>query len=428
LAGLSFTNHLQTVLLFPTFLLLWIARRNVWRIGFRTFLTAVLLFLLGLSLYLYLPIRSSNGPLMDWGATSQFDNFVRHISGWQYRVWMFNLTADRVGQNFLSAVETIAGQFHFLLWPLVLAGLLRPKRISPVFLWGILLFAAATIFYNINYDIGEIDVYYLPAALAFFLFAGTGALSLAEKIEAMKKGKGTALTALSAGLIFLSAHPLVSGWARADRTQNRFAQETVENIFKSAPSGGLVFSALWDHYAPWMYNHFILKNRLDLTLFDLLLARYSWYLDYFKKNFPQLAAGSEREIDSARVLIHNFEQGKPFDPAVIEAAYQRMLGSLLQNNAGRMPVYLDAATRFDSAARWVPIPEGVLFRLYPKLGYYPFQTPALGFREAENRLFWSDPIVRREVEALNRMLQLRGSYEKAAGALKSDAEGRGFRP
>lgn len=428
LVGLSFTNHLQTVLLFPTFLLLFVARRKVWKFGLKTFLTAALLFLLGFSVYLYLPIRSSSGPLADWGATSQFDNFIRHISGWQYRVWMFNLTADQVRQNFFSALETIARQFHLLFLPLLLAGLFWQRLVSRILLYGILLFAAITIFYNINYDIGEIDVYYLPAAFAFFFAAGIGALILLEKAEAMKKGRGAALAVLTAGLLFLCSYALVSGWEKADRTKNRFAQEAVENIYKSAPAGGLVFTALWDHYAPWMYNHFVLGNRPDVGMFDLLLARYSWYLNYFKKHFPALASGSEREIDSARVLIHNFEQGKPFNPAVIEAAYQRMLGSILRHNIAKMPVYLDMATKFDSAAGWVPIPEGVLFRLYPKLDYYPFTTPPLGFKEAESALFLNDPIIRREIDALARMKQMRESYERAAATLKSDGAGTGSRP
>jgi len=419
LVGLSFTNHLQTVLFFPTLFLFFLVRRNDWGIGSKEFATALLFFLLGLSIYLYLPIRSANSPLANWGATSELDNFRRHVSGWQYRVWMFQLSSSQVWENFLSALKIIAGQFHLLSPLLFLIGLIFCKN-SKVFLWGLLLLGAVTICYNINYDINDIDVYYLPAVFVLYLLGGVGALSILARSETSKQKSNftKALTLLLA--LFFTINSLASGWAKADRSQNHFAQEAVENIYQSGPNGGLIFTAAWDHYAPWLYNHFVLGKRPDLIMLDISLARYSWYLDFLKQAYPDFVAGSEKQMDSARALIHQFEKGLPFNSAVIEAAYQSMLASILRQNIQKHPVYFDVSTHFDSAAGWFSIPEGVLFRLYPKLAYYPFETPRLDFPEAKNSIFLEDPIVRREVESLNRMLDLRRSYEAAAASFKSN--------
>lgn len=427
LAGLSFTNHLQTVLLFPTLFFFFLSRRKAWGVGIKELVISIFVFLLGLSIYLYLPVRSAAHPLANWGATSELDNFLRHVSGWQYRVWMFHLSSSQVWENFLSALKIIAGQFHLLFFLFVLIGLIF-YRSSKVFLRGLLLLTAVTVFYNINYDINDIDVYYLPAVFVLYLLGGVGALSILARIETLKQKSNftKALTLLLA--LFFTINSLASGWAKADRSQNRFAQDAVENIYLSAPSGGLVFTPIWDHYAPWLYNHFVLGKRPDLIMLDISLARYSWYLDFLKPAYPDLAAGTEKQMDSARTLIHQFEKGLPFNSSVIEAAYQSMLASILRRNIQKHPVYFDVATRFDSAASWFPIPEGVLFRLYPKLAYYPFETPRLGFLEAENSMFLEDPIVKREVESLNRMLDLRKSYETAVAGFKSNTGNKPSRP
>lgn len=46
----------------------------------RAWLEPALFFLLGLSLYLYLPLRAINEPLVNWGYTARLDPFLKHLS------------------------------------------------------------------------------------------------------------------------------------------------------------------------------------------------------------------------------------------------------------------------------------------------------------------------------------------------------------
>lgn len=67
LYGLSFGDHMSTLLLFPAlaFLVLITEGKEIFRSP--RFSTLVLFFILGLSIYLYLPVRAVQRPLLNWG-------------------------------------------------------------------------------------------------------------------------------------------------------------------------------------------------------------------------------------------------------------------------------------------------------------------------------------------------------------------------
>ncbi|MFH0930397.1 MAG: DUF2723 domain-containing protein, partial [Candidatus Zixiibacteriota bacterium] len=122
LYGLSFGNHLSTLLLFPgfIFLLFSIYRKSIFDLK-RVFLF-LSFFLLGLSIYLYLPIRSSCNPILNWGEPSTLSNFKRHVTGWQYRVWMFSESAQVLWDNFRNYLHLFYSQFPIYLLPWIFLG------------------------------------------------------------------------------------------------------------------------------------------------------------------------------------------------------------------------------------------------------------------------------------------------------------------
>lgn len=426
LLGLAFTNHLQTVLLFPTLLLLFLIYHRTWNLNLSTFGWAGFLFLLGLSPYLYLPFRSSAGPLADWGATADWGNFIRHVTGWQYRVYMFAIPFEQVWENGKTALQTVASQ---LKWPfyLLLPGLFFFPRPNGKMLAAFGLYPLITLVYNAGYDIPDIEPYYLPVVFLLWWLAGAGALGWLWAAGKRQRLKTPAQMGLLAALSLSTVYAAFSHWSRADQSKNRFPQEALENIYQSAPHGGLVFTAVWDHYAPWLYNHFVLGKRPDLLMLDVNLTNRSWYLDFLKRSRPEILRGLEGKTDSLWEMIRVFERGLPFDTARIEAAHRSMLAALLRKNFSVGPLYFDVSTESHSLPEWGLIPEGVLFRAYEKPGYHPFQTPPLGFSQSGNPVLLEDRLARREVESLTWMLALRKNYERMY-APKSDGAGKGSRP
>src|SRR4051812_36311889 len=76
--GLSFTNHLMTSLMVPGILILLIWGRG-WTLRVRSVLGRWRLWVpalvLPLLLYIYLPLRASQGPVMNWGSVDNFPDF-----------------------------------------------------------------------------------------------------------------------------------------------------------------------------------------------------------------------------------------------------------------------------------------------------------------------------------------------------------------
>ena len=419
--GLSFTNHLQTVLFFPTLLLLFLSCRKTWDLNRRTFGWAGFLFLLGLSPYLYLTIRSATGPLADWGATADWGNFIRHVSGWQYRIYMFAIPFEQALKNGQAALQTVAFQLN---WPFYLSffGLFFFHRPGGKMLTAFGLYPIITLIYNAGYDIPDIEPYYLPVVLFYFYLVGAGALGWLWAAGNLKRMRSPAQAGILLLLLLLTIYAPLSHWGRSDRSKYRFPQEALENIYQSAPNGGLVFTVVWDHYAPWLYHHFVLGKRPDLLMLDVNLTNRSWYLDFLKRTQPETLLGLEGRLDSLREMIRNFERGLPFDTARIEADYRSMLAALIRKNFSTRPLYFDVATESYAAAGWTLVPEGVLFRAYEKPGYYAYNIPSLGFSQTDNPAFLEDKLARREVESSTWMLALRKNYERRY-APKADGAG-----
>ncbi len=87
--GLAFGNHL-TILWFAPLVLL-VVGRDVRRAAVpkQMLFLCLGLFIIGASVNLFLPLRSSVGPLLDWDSPRHIDGLIRHLRAWQYHEWMF---------------------------------------------------------------------------------------------------------------------------------------------------------------------------------------------------------------------------------------------------------------------------------------------------------------------------------------------------
>ena len=89
--GLSFSNHMTTLLLAPACLTLFIVenRRNLKRM-YKLLGAMSVCFITGLTPYLYLPIRASMNPIFIWGNPINWERFYWHVTGKQFSIWIFS--------------------------------------------------------------------------------------------------------------------------------------------------------------------------------------------------------------------------------------------------------------------------------------------------------------------------------------------------
>ncbi|MFQ6103519.1 MAG: protein O-mannosyl-transferase family [Candidatus Glassbacteria bacterium] len=356
LYGLSFGNHMMIVLLLPSVLFIIVKKRE--RIPTRSpafILKLGLLFLLGLSIYAYLPIRSSLEPFLNWGNPSNLHRFLSHVSGWQYRVWMFSGEPGALAGRIAQYLPRLAREFT--VWGVVVIalgvlGMLKMGGDEFVFL---LITLAAGLFYAVNYDIPDIDPYYLPTYISLSLMTGIGAVCFLETIFRGKTGRLRDYIAIV--LVASSIMSLYGNRQKVDKSQNRLAYYFGLNFLGTLDLGSLVLTKSWDLYSPIIYLQRVEGIRNDVVMVDFELMRRSWYVEALSE---RPVGHSEKTLRAMRDFVEAvgpFERGEPYNPTTLDGIYKGMLRSLLMDALARGGAYVDFLDEPELTAGYLRVPH-----------------------------------------------------------------------
>ncbi|MBN8586286.1 MAG: DUF2723 domain-containing protein [Ignavibacteria bacterium] len=420
LLGLSFTNHLTTILLAPACLTLFFYT-NVYdkQRLYKLLAFMAVCFIVGFSVYLYLPIRANMNPTFIWGNPYNFERFYWHVTGKQFSVWIFSakgsipafllLTGTTVGLAVYGLVKqkTLNANLHFVFFVIVcvLGYLLisgSAEIVSTQFkkfsasLWGefgsglvllsilgiyflsrfntrIYYFTFLTffgcLFYSINYDINDIYSYFLLAYITLAVWMGFGAVFIYTKLAVMLKTNAQRL-AFGLVIIFASFIAINTNYAGNDESKNYYIEEFTMNVFKNAEPNSIVISSQWDFWvsASWYYQ-FVKKIRPDLVIIDKELLRRSWYFKYLENNYPEVYNNSRAEIERFLPELYKFEHDIPYDTRNIMRLFEEMMTSFVKNNPNRRSYItweIEQNKNEPFAQDYLRLPDGLLFRLVPK--------------------------------------------------------------
>ena len=380
--GLSFTNHMTTILLSPGLLFLYFAtQRNtpwVWRrllfMGFP--------FLLGLSVYLYLPLRASQAPAMNWGNVVTVERLLWHLTGKQYRVWIFSST-EAAGRQFVYFVNALPPEFAYLGLGLALAGIVVLWRAHWKLCLTIVLFFLGCLTYSINYDIHDIDSYFLLAYVSVVMWAAAGLLALMVWLSNTLTWRMSAISALA---LCLGLSPLVYHYSNIDESKNYLVEDYTRTMFASLAPGALILSYQWDYWVSASFYFQLVKGiRPDVTVVDKELLRRSWYLLELERRYPWLIDHSRPEVEAFRQELDKFEHDLPYDPRAIEARYVAMIRSFILKSMPSRPVYVTKEIEPEFTGGLQRVPEGLPFRLFADTLFHPSNLPDFRYRPCPRR-------------------------------------------
>lgn len=363
--GLSFANHMTTLLLAPGLLYLYFATQGFSSGSWRRIAWMALPFLAGLSVYLYLPIRAAQAPALNWGNPQTLERFLWHWTGKQYRVWIFSSTeaAGRQLNYFLNSIPTEFAYGGLIVAIVGAVALWRTQRAIAI---GTVLFFAGCVLYAINYDIHDIDSYFLLAYIAVAFAAGPGFL-VSWRFLSERSGKLLA----SVAILLIGIMPLAFHFERADESGNFMVEDYTMNMFSSLEENALVLSYQWDYWVSASYYYQLVKHyRPDVVVVDKELLRRSWYFLQLENRYPWLIKNSQREVDAFLKELHKFEHDAPYDPALIQARYVEMIRSMIMNAIPERPVYVTTEIEPEFTAGMQRVPEGLAFRVYADSSRY----------------------------------------------------------
>ncbi len=328
LSGLGLGNHLT--LFFWTamlFLAIWLEEGRAFWQGKRLFPRAAL-FLLGLAIYLYLPLRAAADPPLNWGDPENWTRFFRHVTAAQYRVHFspgWRTWTDQAG-FFLPRLWGEFGPLPLLFLPL---GLLRLFRQKPPLAWATFLSASLVLFYALSYEIAEDqETYYMLFFLLAAIWIGHGMAWVLER-PAVRKNRPASF--LLAGLfLLLVLWPLLSHLPLGDRHAYTYAEAYARDILENLPENAFVLTRHWNFFSPAYYLQQVEGLRPDVVLVDQELLRRTWYLETLARRYPWLIQGASPALESYRVELEKFEGGRPYRFETIQARFQELGNALIE--------------------------------------------------------------------------------------------------
>lgn len=355
--GLSFTNHMTTILLLPGLAVAYFMVNGTRAAAWRGIARMVPAALAGLLPYIYLPLRAASGPALAWGNPATWERFLWHISGKQYRTWMFT-GGDAARRQLTAFIEGFPAEFAYVLVLAVAVGAVYAFARHPRAAWFLTTLFLTTVFYSINYDIHDIDSYFLLAYVAAAGWAAFGFLWLVRALGHWGRTVQLGALAVPIGLA------IGMTWSSASERGNHLVEDYTRNMFNSLKPNALVLSFQWDYWVSASYYYQLVEGwRNDVVVIDKELLRRSWYLDQIRRNHPDIYQRSQREIEAFRVQLDRFEHDLPYDGAAIEARFNEMIESFFANNAER-PLYVTLEIEQHIAKDYVRVPEGLALRLY----------------------------------------------------------------
>jgi hypothetical protein len=354
--GLSFTNHMMTVLLAPAFLFLYFHAFGFGRPAWKRILEAAPYFLLPLTLYLYLPLRSAQNPLMNWGEPHTLENFSRHLRAAQYGQMMFSSWEIAFRKLAQFAVD-LPGEFGYAPLAAAAVGLWSLWRGARVLLAFTLLVFAGCLFYGVNYAFDDPN-FYLNAHFMVALWAGFGLLAV---LRAARAGWRLPAAVLCGGLFLF---PLMSNYPQLDKSRDRAVEEYARNVLGGLDSGAVFFSNEYERLgAPAFYLQIVEGYRRDVVVLDIILLGNPWFYGHLEQRFPWLMEASRPQIEAYRVQVDRYVRGEP-DTVRHNAALKAMfLDVIAKTKASGRPVYVSPRINTDVLEGYETVADGMAFRV-----------------------------------------------------------------
>ncbi|GMU91275.1 MAG: hypothetical protein AMXMBFR4_03330 [Candidatus Hydrogenedentota bacterium] len=404
--GLGLCNHHVLALALPAFVLYAVGIGGLRWGAWKMHLVTGLYTLLGLSVYLYLPIRSTFNPPMDWGNPQSLSGFYDVVTRGQYSFlfWEHERTWSRFLGQCWTFLRIYAEQFtpgFGWLAPFGAAVLWIQRRRAASAMLGIaflLTVIGAIVIPNFELDRMSVWInttYWIPAYLIAAICIGS---AIAAVCRAVPHASVRALVALLL-TVAAAACPLLAHYTRNDKSDYRIVEDYARNILATLAPGAIYFGDSDMALFPVMYCQIVEGARPDVLIANPygypIEAAYRAMPDDVKATFAvRPTVEDEKKIFSW--LVHH--SGRP-----VYSSVQRTGPDIHSVNAGLLYRYVP---RGQPARREDPWPN------------YSWHT--LDERIAEHD--WSAEIILFEYYfALGRMHLDNGEYDQGVAAFERAA-------
>ncbi len=238
---------------------------------------ALLCFLAGLSVYLYLPWSAAQDPPVNWGDPRTLDRFWWVVSGALYRGYLFTVPLEHVPARLAATAGLYVQQFGPWGAAISLVGLWQLWARQRAWAWASAAGAALYTIYAIGYNTLSSYIYLLPAFLAGAVWLAAGLRALAHRWPR--------LWPLA---LLLPALALALNWAGADLRADHEAHDYAQTVLTAVEPRAIVLTGADEHTFALWYARYVTGQRPDVVVVDRDLLIYDWYRAGLARRYPDL--------------------------------------------------------------------------------------------------------------------------------------------
>ena len=282
--GLSFGNHMQTVMLAPPVLYFIISEDKRAIFAVRHFFAISIIFMLALTLYLYLPIRTQAGAAIHWGDPDSVERFLAHVTATAHRgAYVFTGGLLQYVSRLLDAFKTIGFQYGILTLFSIWGWIKLPDLRWKVFFVGVIVFDLIyTVFLNVISL--EVTLFTLPSAIVMAILLGVGLNNLLDWITGQGNIGAPVRKGVAMALCSIPIVTLITNYGLCDQRRNYTAYEQAINIFRTVDYGSTIFLDGDNNIFPVAYGRIVEGMGEGQQLYDRYNIIFKWankkhYLD-----------------------------------------------------------------------------------------------------------------------------------------------------
>lgn len=282
--GWGFGNLLTIAALAPIMFLAWhrslVTRHRAASLGgfslFTFHSSLIISFLLGLSIYLLVPLRAATRPPISWGDATTWPNFIAQVSAELYRGYVLAVPLNEYPSRLIAFAQLLVTQFG---WIGVLLGAIGIGRgfMRPNKNWrGITLTLALYVVFAVGYNTPDSDLYLIPVWLYGAWAIAYGSLEFIQTITRSRFIPHPSSLILLL-IIFVPGLSIATNYSAINLSTDRAAEDFARTILTPAPPDAILITRDDAHTFTLWYYRLVEGQRPDTTIVDARMAGYAWY-------------------------------------------------------------------------------------------------------------------------------------------------------
>lgn len=367
--GLSLGAHLTPVLYLPLFALLFFLSKE--KIESNQLISGLAFTLLGVSVYLLIPLRATHNPPINWDYPTNINNFIRLITRKDYSTFSFLARTPQVAIRQIKTAfySLFVNQFTVYFWWLGIVGIWQLIKINWrigvfFFLFLVTILGTFTILSNLpmktHLEISIRDVLFIPAYLIYSIFIGLGLkwfISSGSTIITKYKYQVSfsklwnffiLLICISIPAIILATH-----YEEVDKSRYYFAIDLGNALLDTAEKNAIIFLKDDLHIFPTCYLQIVERKREDVTVISVNKLLVKWF-------YQSIAASNYLHF----LQLPTFESFKDIQATQkYLKLLEKKLNETIRLNIATRPIYFFFAQPLKIDDQFYIVTEGLLNRV-----------------------------------------------------------------